>query len=324
VDLSIDWTQFITDLLVGLVLMLIAGIVAYVKSDRFRSWASRIMQLIAMKLRWAIRQWKVILLLSIIGVVDYVVAQAFGVWLFAFIAIANLLGGVISLMLLSPSEISSKKKITFQAGNSYFVPLPIRPSIGNGLIRNRYLDFPTGSVILAGKLFEFMDEALLFDTNGQLRYSRKRDDGSIEVDFQIDEAIHNVKAVHILINSGNSRQVYYSQAIGGIILLFKDVPPFTVDFILGNNIREWCIGNPGDFVREVSSDKVQNAWSGTNTEGTNAIVDCLDIPVPDPYWKLPLMKIAFIHKSKPIPPDEMGVHYSIFGITLEIDLGEGN
>ena len=262
-EIPIDWTQFNTQLLVGLVLMLIGGVVVYFKSDRFRSWFSRIMRVLAKKFRWALGQWKVILLLSTIALVDIVLAQTFGILLLVFIAIANLFCGAITLKLLSPSGTVSKMESAYRGSNAYFVPLPIRPGIGNGLIRNRYLGFPTGSVELAGKQFEFSDDPLFFDTNGLLRYSRTRDDGSIEVDFHLDEAIPNVKNVHVLINSGNSRQAYYSQAIGGIMLLFIDVPPITVDFILGKNVREWCIGNPGDFVREVSSEKVQNAWKGT-------------------------------------------------------------
>jgi hypothetical protein len=102
-------------------------------------------------------------------------------------------------------------------------------------------------------------------------------------------------------------------------LVFKEAPPIDVELELGKNIREWCPGNSGDYIRETSSpETITEAWTGLSKNGANAVIDCLKIPVYEFMKDCYLEKIIFTHKSFPQPPDTMGVHYSVFGISLEI------
>ena len=108
--------------------------------------------------------------------------------------------------------------------------------------------------------------------------------------------------------------------IGEIRLIFRDAPPICVELILGQNIREWCPGNPGDFVRDAPSPTItMDAWTGLSKDGANAVIDCLRIPVFECMRNCFLERIIFVHKSPQRPPDEMGVHFSVFAVSLEIE-----
>lgn len=123
-----------------------------------------------------------------------------------------------------------------------------------------------------------------------------------------------------MINSGNSKNIYANKSIGRIRLVFKEAPPIDVELVLGKNIREWCPGNSGDYVREASSpETITEVWVGLSKNGANAVIDCLKIPVYEIMKDCYLEKIIFTHRSISQPPDTMGVQYSVFGISLEID-----
>lgn len=112
---------------------------------------------------------------------------------------------------------------------------------------------------------------------------------------------------------------YANKGIGEIKLVFKDAPPIDIELVLGKNIREWCPGNSGDFIRETSSSElVTGVWTGMSKNGANAVIDCLKIPVYECMRNCFLEKIIFVHKSIPQPPDTMGVHFSVFGVAIEI------
>lgn len=55
-----------------------------------------------------------------------------------------------------------------------------------------------------------------------------------------------------------------------------------------------------------------------NKSGAYAVIDCLKIPIYEIMESCYLEKILFIHYSIPEAPDTMGVHYSVFGISLEV------
>ncbi len=58
------------------------------------------------------------------------------------------------------------------------------------------------------------------------------------------------------------------------------IPDLVVESVLGENIREWCPGNPGDYAREASSSIItMGVWTGLSEGGVDAVIDCLRIPV---------------------------------------------
>jgi hypothetical protein len=89
---------------------------------------------------------------------------------------------------------------------------------------------------------------------------------------------------------------------------------------LGQNVREWCPGNPGDFVRQASVPSLtMNAWTGLSKDRAYTVIDCLAIFVFDSIRDCVLEKIVFVHKPTQRPTDTMGVHYSVFGVSLEVE-----
>jgi hypothetical protein len=198
-----------------------------------------------------------------------------------------------------------------------FTPIPLFPGIGNAHLRNLYLTPPIGDIYLNSIPFQIPLDAIIFDTNAQIRYSFPREDGSTEIELRLSTAVANVKKVHVLINSGNSKNVYANQKIGEIRLLFSKVHPMSTDLILGYNIREWAVGNQGDYVRELSAPTTRMAWQGMNKQGVNAVIDHLEIVVPDAIRNAVLEKIVFVHRPTRHATDSLGVQYLVLAVTVE-------
>jgi hypothetical protein len=202
---------------------------------------------------------------------------------------------------------------------SKYLPVPVPPGIGNSYLKDRYISPPSGDVVLGGVQFQLKQDSLIFDTNEHIRYYLPLEYGGKQVDFQLPESVNRIKSVYFLINSGNSKIIYANKSIGKISLIFKQAPPIDVELVLGKNIREWCPGNSGDYIRETSNpETLTGVWIGMSKNGANAVIDCLKIPVYEFMKDCYLEKIIFEHRSIPQPPDTMGVHYLVFGISLEI------
>ena len=199
-----------------------------------------------------------------------------------------------------------------------YMPIRLQPGIGNAYLRNLYLNLPVSDSRLNNIPFLITRKTLYFDTNEQIRYYLPRQDGGKEIELQLTEPIANVKKVHFLINSGNSKSVYAGRKIGEISLRFGNVHPFTIDLILGHNIREWAVGNQGDLVREFADSSVQQAWQGMNRQGNNAVMDHLEITIPEVIQNAILEKIVFVHLPTHHATDSLGVHYLVLAVTIEV------
>ncbi len=200
-----------------------------------------------------------------------------------------------------------------------FLAVALSPGVGNARLQDRYILPPSGSVLLARTEFQLDVQSLIFDTSAHIREFLPLDTDGKRVELRIPKPINGITAAHFLLNSGNSKMIYARSIIGSISLIFRDAPPVEVELVLGYNIREWCPGNPGDYVREVSDSKnVRNAWVGMSKTGANAVIDCLTVPVFPVLRSSFLEKILFVHKSALKPPDTMGVNFSVFAISLEI------
>jgi hypothetical protein len=216
------------------------------------------------------------------------------------------------------SPIPTQKKNRFIETKSKFLSVPLA-GIGNAYLRERYLDLPS-EIVMPNKVeFKIESNSPILDTANVIRVVLPRNDGFDEFGFNPGK-IQKIKVAHFLINSGNSLKSYRGMKVGEIKLVFKDAPPIVTELVLGKNIREWCIGNPGDLVRDVSDhESNQVAWKGTNRDGTTAIMDCLRIPIYEIMRSNDLEGIYFAHNKELHPPDTMGVHFSVFGISLEIE-----
>lgn len=200
-----------------------------------------------------------------------------------------------------------------------FIPILLAPGTGNSYLNERFVSPPSGNVTLGGIQFQLNKSSLIFDTNKQIHYYLPLDNGGKQIDLLLPRPINRIRSVRFLINSGNSKTIYAGRSIGKISLVFKEAPPIDVELILGDNVREWCPGNSGDYVRETTNPQTASVWTGMNKDGVNAVMDCLSIAVYEVMKESFLEKITFTHKSIPQPPDTMGVHYSVFGISAQTE-----
>ncbi len=316
-----NWSQFIPDLIVALAAVLFAlvvgGGVAYLKSNKFKKWFDRLLKEIVLASKWVVAKWHLIVLHSLVVIWGTVVLRIYADWkILAFSLVCYMLG-LLSWGLFIGRPISFSRSKSTESKTKY-LPISLIRSIGNSYLKSRYIAPPSGDVFLGKAQFRLEPDALIFDTNQQIRYCTPRKDGGKEIDLPLPEPQNQVKSAYFLINSSNSKSIYKYQHIGEIMLVFKDAPPIVIELVLGDNIREWCPGNPGDFVREASSPMItMDAWTGLSKHGGNAVIDCLQIPVYECMRNCFLENIVFVHKSQQQPPDTMGVHFSIFAVSLE-------
>ena len=324
-----DWSQLVPDLIVAVVgaiivtiiLAIVGLIIAYFKSERFSEWIKHIFKRLRTSFKWLIRKWRLILLIGFLAVFNFIVYLLYADWKIVVLSLVNFIIGLLVYRLFANSQ-KSFMTTKMLAKKSKYVPIAIPPGIGNSYFINRFLDPPLGDIEFGGIKFMFETDSLIFDTNNQLHYYLPRNDGSKEIEFTLPEPINNIKSAYFLINSGNSKSIYASEKVGEIILMFKDGAPLITELILGKNIREWCIGNPGDFVREMTDPLTKNVWEGTDKQGANAVIDCLEVPVFALSKNNALEIIKFIYKPTQHATDAMGVHYSIFAVSLKIEQNE--
>ncbi len=315
-----DWSQFvpglITTIVGGCVLLFIGAAFTYFMSDKFKKWFKQLLNRMMLASKWLIKKRHLIVLHSIVVILGAVVFRIYSDWIILAFSLICYVAGLLSWGLIIGRPISFGRRKT------KFLPISLKPGIGNAYLKNRYNNPPAGDVLLDNAQFQLGPGALIFDTNEQIRDCRPRNDGGIEVDIQLPEPQCHVRSAYFLINSVNSKSIYAHKNIGEIRLVFKDAPPIVAELVLGKNIREWCPGNTGDFVREASSPMItMDVWTGLNQHGRSAVMDCLQIPVFECMRNCFLKEIILVHKPLQLPPDKMGVHFSIFALSLEIEQG---
>ncbi len=319
-----NWSQFIPDLVVqilgGLFILFLGGVLAYLKSDKFKKWFNGICKNVMLASRWLISKWHLIILNFLVVAGIFVLRVYADLAILAFSLVCYMVG-LLSWGLTIGRPLSFGRSQS--TGNkTEYLPIPLVPGIGNSYLRSRYIAPPSGNVFLGKVQFQLEPDALIFDTNEQIRYYRPLNDGGKEIDFQLPKPQSHVRSAYFLINSVNSKSIYAHQEIGEIRLVFQDAPPIVVGLALGENIRDWCPGNPGDIVREAFSPTLtMDVWTGLNKHGGNAVIDCLRIPVHECMRNCLLERIVLIHKRLQRPPGGTEVHFSIFAVSLEIAEG---
>ena len=318
-----DWSQFVPDLIITIIgvllTVIVTGTIAYFKIERFKAWLNKLLSKFALGVKWLFGKWHFFLPLCIVIISEAIIFRIYRDWKIAALSIMFYMMGLLGWGLSDGRQIFHSKIKAINSIKTKFLPISLSAGIGNSYLKNRYIDPPIGDVVLGGAQFQLKQDSLNFDTNEHIRYHLPLEDGCRQIDFQLPKPVNGIKAVYFLINSGNSKIIYANKSTGKIRLVFKDAPPIDVDLVLGQNIREWCPGNSGDYIRETSSpETVTGVWTGMSKNGANAVIDCLKIPVFEFMKDCYLEKIIFIHKSFPQPPDKMGVHYSVFGVSIEI------
>lgn len=324
-----DWSQFIPDLVIGIILAIFAlalsAIIAYFRSKKFHNWLDKLFlglgiskHLSLWKYRW--HKYRLFFLISclviILEIIFYLVSSD---WIKVGLSAISFLLGAYSFYATDRYRrlLSSRSELLSSRFETKFLSFPISSHIGNAYLNSRYLDPPSGEVSLGGATFQLKQDSLIFDTNENIRLYSLRDDGSRMVGLRLSKPINAISSVNFLINSGNSKSNYLHKKVGEIILSFDVAPPIVTELILGENIREWCVGNHGDLVRETTSPSINVVWKGMNKQGTSAIIDCLRIPVFPILQTACLEEIIIVHKPTQQPPDTLGVHFSIYAISIE-------
>jgi len=318
-----DWAQFIPDLIIAVIGVLFAiivtGTIACFRSERFKTWLSKLLANFALGLKWLVEKWYFFLPLCIVIILGTITFRIYADWKIVAFSFLCYLMGLLGWRLSNRHQILRGRNRAINGIKTKFLAIPLPAGIGNSYLKNRYIDPPVRDVVLGGAQFRLKQDSLIFDTNEHISSFLPRSDGGKEVDYRLPEPANQVKSVYLLINSGNSKNIYVNEVIGKIRLIFKDAPPIVVELVLGQNIREWCPGNSGEYVRETSSPSTMNVWMGMSKNGANAVIDCLKIPVYECMRNCSLEKIVFVYKPTQKPPDTMGVHFSVFAISLEIE-----
>ena len=318
-----DWSQFIPDLIITIIGVLfasiLAGAIAYFKSEKFKKWFNRLPKAIRQGGKWLVEKWYFVLPLCTVILLTAIAFRLYGDWKLVVFSFVSYVIGLLSWELFNSRQKLFAEKKAIDTTTPKFLPIPLSAGLGNSYLKNRYINPPIGDVVLGGAQFMLEKDSLIFDTNEQIRNYLPLEYGGKQVEFQLSKSVNRVKSVYLLINSGNSKNIYANKSIGKIRLVFKEAPSIDVELELGKNIREWCPGNSGDYIRETSSSEtIPDVWTGMSKNGANAVIDCLKIPVYEIMKDCYLEKIIFTHRSISQLPDTMGVHYSVFGISLEI------
>ena len=258
----------------------------------------------------------VIGLVVLLGVAYGAYALTHSLWV-----IALTLGFAVAITLLTRSL-----RATFRAPRRprfQVVPLPVAKVTDTNLGK-RYLDPPQGEVNL-GEV-KFLVGPAIFDS-ANVRYIEPG--GHTETKLELAKPAQQVKSVHLLINASGGWRIHRESdtvlewtRIGRIRLSFEDDTFQDTELILGDNIREWAIGNsPENLVGRVADPLCRVVWKGKTASGKYAVIDKLEIPVQESNQQKHLASIVFI---RDIPyraqASEGGLlHFLVSAVTLEFE-----
>lgn len=160
-------------------------------------------------------------------------------------------------------------------------------TITNAFLHDIYDHFPQGQLNVNGVPFEVTDSR--YDTSQAL--------ASRVATIQLQPAIRRPIAAHFLINAGGARSEYRDTVAGRLTFRFGDEESFSLELVIGENIREWAIGNasPGLLVTDVASEAgTRIVWSGRNLSGNEAIIDSLPVTFPTSHRRFRLSQIDIV------------------------------
>lgn len=79
----IDWSQFIPDLIVGLLVVLITSIgarITYTKSEKFRKWLKQMLSRLGIGLKWLIGKWRFIVSFGFVLILGIMIFRTYSDW----------------------------------------------------------------------------------------------------------------------------------------------------------------------------------------------------------------------------------------------------
>src|SRR5687767_7154518 len=89
-----DWSQFVPNLISGLLATLIAalvgGVFTYFKSERFRKWLGNAFSRLKLALTWLAARWRIILLWCMVVILETIIFRVYSDWLVVGLSLVHL------------------------------------------------------------------------------------------------------------------------------------------------------------------------------------------------------------------------------------------
>lgn len=268
--------------------------------------------------RWIIQNWKLIASIVLILTVSYS-----SYLIFSIIWIPVLILGFTLAILLA---VSWSKQGFERDAKKDFIPIELNPhNVANESLVNKYANPPNGLIILGGVSFFLNPKGSILDTS-LVRYIEP--DGTTKWELKLPEAAQNAMCVHLLINAGGGWERDPDtdtglkwMKVGRIQLVFSDSTIQEVELRLGDNLREWAIGNfPGKLVDNVLDPACYVVWRGNTLDGNFAVIDKLEIPVLPTNLHNRLVSIVF-RRDIQYNADKKkggGVEFVVIGVSIEV------
>ena len=134
---------------------------------------------------------------------------------------------------------------------------------------------PSGNVTLGGVAFNIPASYPDWISNP----NSQAPDLSATLSMNISQAT----SVRLLLNTGNTyaAQMQIGDHIGDVILNYASGPSDTLSLLVGNNIREWAVGNtePQPIINTFTDPNLEEVYQGDNNGGIACVVDMLTIPL---------------------------------------------
>lgn len=167
-------------------------------------------------------------------------------------------------------------------------PIAIAP-IANGVLSVDYARPPTGRVELGGVTFDLDGRAFRSQASPSPN-NRFPTSAALEV------ALPRVERVFVLVTAGNAFLRFRDKTVAQIVLTFDTAPTYTVDLVLGKNLREWH--KPNNVVN--TAPDTAEVWRGPITGYPNLVghLDMLTITLPDDWRAATLTRIEFVDISE--------------------------
>jgi putative effector of murein hydrolase LrgA (UPF0299 family) len=194
-----DYSQFIPNLLVGLIILILTVIIAYISSEKFKTWLNKMLAKISLWVKWLVGRWHFFLPLCIVIILEVFIFSVYNDWKIAALSLTIYMMGLLGWAVSNMRKILRNKNKSINTTNTLYLPISLSKGIGNSYLKNRYIDPPVGEVNLGGVKFQFEQDSLIFDTNEQIRNILPLENGGKQIDFQLPKPVNGVKAVYFLI-----------------------------------------------------------------------------------------------------------------------------
>lgn len=322
--MQIDWKNVLEQTLATVGGGLVLAILGYLwglltgKWKSLRAYFRALWKLIIDLFRLLTKNWPLTLgVLLLIG-------SAYGAFILtrSSLFVLLILSIAISIILLSGYWRSSFKRPSKEC-KFRTIPLPVG-RVANANPKARYLNPPESESELDGVKF-YIGSHIFDSENVKIIES----DGRTKTKLELDEPAEHVKSIHLLINASGgwrvhseSGKVFEWMKIGRIRLIFADGSFEDTELILGDNIREWAIGNfPGELVGRVADPLCRVAWKGETVSGEFAVIDRLEIPLQGSNRKKQLESITFVRDIRDGAEASEGglLHFLVSAVTLEFE-----